>query len=250
MVGVCAFVLSVATILFARSIIITQAGGELAGGEAHGDTFSSMAIFVAGILMSYTLGRKNLAGLKPMIPIIMVIVNVLLVSYVITTQMGNEAHDVSFKYQSLRERFEWKLFGDRGAVWRMGWEDTMTPPYIIKDMREFFAVDEAGKFGVKLMPHNQYLTFLSRRGFWFGLVLSLFIIWVQVRGFRVMMYCSHDKLITKVLIPVGAAIFGIIGITGQSCLGNDLWGNGLVTSVFPGIVYGQWVWLRRGEKPQ
>lgn len=243
--AICAFAISFATILFARANILSSGGDELVSGDELGNTFSANAIYVGGILMSYWFGRRMMMGLAPLIPILMVVANVLLVSYVITTQAGNKAHDVTFKYETFGERLEWKLFGDRGAVWRNGWEETLTPPYVLKDMRQFFAVTEDGRYGVKLLPHNQYLTFFARRGFWLGAVLSLFIIWVQVRGFRVMSRSPRDKLTAMVLIPVGAAVFGVIGTTGQSCLGDDLWGNGLVTSVFPGIVYGHWMWMRK-----
>jgi len=245
-IAVVAVLISLAWLLFGRAKGLEAAGLDVAEADKIGSTFSAMAVVALGVLLSVEISRNFMRRFARILPILMVVANVILVSFVITTQAGNRAKDVddSKKFQTLQNRFMYKLFGDRATVWAAGWEDAMTPPYIIKDLRIFYTGDAAGGQGMKLLPHNQYLTFASQNGWWLGLVLSLFIIWVQIRAFRVMTYLPQDKFISKVVVPVGASIFCVLGLSGNSCLGGDLWGNGLATSVLPGVVYGYWGWRR------
>lgn len=234
--------LSVLVIIFARAITLKFGNVDISAADEHGSTFSGMAIFAIALWLALTMGRTLPKAFARMLPILMVVANVLLVSFVISTQAGNEAKDVTFKYETYEERFKWKLFGDRGAVWTDGWNDLKTPPYVFTDLRKFLVTDYFGETRAKILPHNQYLTLLSRRGLWLGLVLSIFIIWVQVRAFRIATYCPMDRFVQVVMIPVGAAIFCVVGTTGQSVASGSLWGNGLATMVMPGIVYGYWIW--------
>lgn len=245
-IAVVAVLITLAGLLFGRAKALDAAGFDVDGADKIGSTFSDMAIAALGVLLSVAVSRIFTRGFARIIPILMVVTNVMLVSFVITTQAGNRAKDVddSEKFQTLQSRFMYKLFGDRATVWANGWEDATTPPFIIKDLRIFCARDGDGVQGMKLLPHNQYLTFVALNGWWLGLVLSLFIIWVQIRAFRVMTYLPQDKFISKVVVPVSASIFCVLGISGNSCLGGDLWGNGLATSVLPGVVYGYWGWRR------
>jgi len=241
-----AVLITLAWLLFGRARGLDAAGLDVAEADKIGSTFSAMAVAALGVLLSVTISRNSMRGFVRYLPILMVVANLMLVSFVISTQAGNNAKDVddSEKFQTIQNRFMYKLFGDRATIWAAGWEDAMTPPYIIKDLRIFYTGDAASKQGMKLLPHNQYLTFVSQNGWWLGLVLSLFIIWVQIRAFRVMLYLPQDKFISKVVVPVGASIFCVLGLSGNSCLGGDLWGNGLATSVLPGVVYGYWGWRR------
>jgi hypothetical protein len=241
-----AVLITLAWLLFGRARGLDAAGLDVAEADKIGSTFSTMAVAALGVLLSVAISRNVAWGFARNIPILMVLANLIFVSFIISTQAGNYAKDVddSGKFQTLQNRFMYKLFGDRATVWASGWEDATTPPYIIKDLRIFYTGDAAGGQGMKLLPHNQYITFVSQNGWWLGIVLSLFIIWVQIRAFRVMTYLPQDKFISKVVVPVGASIFCVLGLTGNSCLGGDLWGNGLATSVLPGVVYGYWDWRR------
>lgn len=240
--GILNITLSVLVIIFARVLTLKLGNVDIRAADEHGSTFSGMAIFAIALWLALTMGRTLPKAFARMLPILMVVANVLLVSFVISTQAGNEAQDVTFKYETYEERFKWKLFGDRGAVWTDGWNDLKTPPYVFTDLRKFLVTDYFGETRAKILPHNQYLTLLSQRGLWLGLVLSIFIIWVQVRAFRIATYCPMDRFVQVVMIPVGAAIFCVIGTTGQSVVSGSLWGNGLATMVMPGIVYGYWIW--------
>ena len=240
--GLVNITLSILVIVFARALTIKLGNAEINAADEHGGTFSGMAVYAVALWLAWTMGKSLPKAFARILPILMVVANVLLVSFVISTQAGNEAADVTFRYETYGERFKWKLFGDRGAVWTDGWNDVKTPPYVFSDLRKFLVADRFGQIEVKTLPHNQYLTLLSGRGLWLGLVLSIFIIWVQVRAFRIATYYPMDRFIQVVMIPVGAAIFCVIGTTGQSVASGSLWGNGLATMVMPGIVYGCWVW--------
>ena len=231
------------TMLFARRFQIEARiaadynATEIASADKLGSTISAMANMIFSLWFSLV-GRKMSRGLLRILPIIMVVLNIVLVSYAITTQSGNRAHDVTHKYETFSERLEFKLFGDRAVVWGMGWDEIKTPPYVFKDMRQIYEVYSNGRAGMKMLPHNQFITLLARYGLWLGGILSIFIIWVWMRALKAMTRFSFDSFLSVVLIPVGLSIFFIVGISGQSVVTGDIWGNALACLIFPGIAYG------------
>jgi hypothetical protein len=42
----------------------------------------------------------------------------------------------------------------------------------------------------------------------------------------------------SVYLPVGLAIFAVIGVSGQSVVSGDPWANALVCVILPGVAYG------------
>lgn len=229
------------TIMFSRYLVMRQSGVDIAAIDERGDTISRMTIYIFAAALAVAFGKHMvLKGILRILPILMVAANLLLVSFVVTKQQGVNAEDTDSKYETFEERVRWKLYGDRGFVWSMGWEEVRTPPYFIKDLREFMAIAIDGKYGTKMLPHNQYLTLIGRDGWWLGLVLSLFIIWVEMRAFGVIAKES-DQFMLWVMMPLSAAVFCIVGTTGQSVVTADLWANALVCIVFPGVIYGNWL---------
>lgn len=243
-------VVVLAVMLFARRIQMEAAiaadysAKDIASGDKFGSTFSAMANMALAFVLAMC-GSMLSKRLLRMLPIAMVVINICFVSFAIATQSGNKRHDVDFRYETLAERLESKLFGDRATVWTMGWEEIKTPPYVFKDMRQAYVYEPNGKQGAKLLPHNQFITLLARNGLWLGGVLSFFIIWVWTRAFKAMTFCRDDLLICMVFIPVGVAIYFILGITGQCVVTADLWANSLVCIVLPGVIYGYWLDRRR-----
>ena len=212
-----------------------------------GSTFTRMTIFAMAFMMSWMFRRGILRNFMRIIPMAMFVVNILFVTLVVTTQSGNQAKDVTMNYSNLEERFTYKLFGDRATVWTMGWEEVKAAPYVFKDLREFIVFDPKRGATMKLLPHNQFLTLLGREGFWLGLTLSLFIVWIQVRAFRCFAQMEGDKLFASVFLPVSSSVFFAVGITGQTVLSSNMWGDGLATIVMPGIVYGKWLCMKRSR---
>lgn len=236
-----------ANLLFSRSIRIENYAREFDKdlNEADlglGSTFTRMAVFAASVLLMFGLRKRIFSGsLTRLIPVLMVVANIGLVSFVITTQSGNKAKDVVYDYANTEERFTWKLFGDRAAVWTEGWNEVKDSPYIVKDMRKFIYVHPSKGPQLKMLAHNQFLVLLGREGFWLGLTLAIFIIWVQVRAFRCYTQMPEDRMFSLVFLPVSGAIFWAVGTAGQSVASSRLWGNSLATMVMPGIIYGQWL---------
>lgn len=248
-VGVLCLIAGVAHLLFGRMIAMKSAI-EMYGLDVNdvdlsmGSTFARMTTVATAVFLSFTL--KNLSGqLIRMVPIVLLVTNISIVGYVISTQSGNDARDVNQEYGTVAERFQYKLFGDRAAVWKDGWNDVKTPPYIFKDLRQFQGINDSGQLATKLMPHNQFLTLLAWEGFWLGLTLSIFIVWIQVRAFRCYTKMQGDNLFAKVFLPVSAAVFFAFGTAGQAVMSGDLWGSALVAIIMPGLVYGEWLDRRR-----
>jgi hypothetical protein len=237
---------ALAVMLFARRIQMDEAialehsAMDLASGDKLGSTFSAMFNMLLAFVLAVC-GRMLSRGMIRILPVLMVAFNIAFVSYAIITQSGNKAREVNLKYETLAERFEAKLFGDRASVWTMGWEEIKTPPYIFKDMRQAYVYEHNGKQGAKLLPHNQFITLLARCGLWLGGILSIFIIWVWVRACKAMTFMMDDWLICTVFIPVGLGWYFIGGITGQSVVTGDLWAHSLTCLVLPGVIYGHWI---------
>ena len=236
-----------ASLLFSRSIRVAHYAQELdkAVNETDlglGGTFTTMIMVLTSVLLMLGLRKRMFSkSLTRLMPVLMVAANIGLVSFVITTQSGNKAKDVVYDYANIEERFTWKLFGDRAAAWTEGWNEVKDPPYIIKDLRKFIYVHPSKGPEMKMLAHNQFLVLLGREGFWLGLTLAIFIVWVQIRAFRCYTQMPEDRMFSLVFLPVSGAIFFAVGTAGQSVASSRLWGNSLATMVMPGIIYGQWL---------
>lgn len=243
-VGVCAALFS---LVFGRAIALQQSEGFVVEADKYGSTFTRMGVVAASILFSYVLGKRMLAkGLLRVLPIAIVATNLLFVSFVLTTQSGNEAKEVNWQAEEFDERVTAKVFGDRAGVWKIGWEEVQTPPYFIKDLRSFYVFDPVKGYGLKLLPHNQFLTLLGREGFWLGLTLSLWIIAVWCRALTVCHDLPKADPMRSVYLPVGLAVFAVVGVSGQSVVAGDPWACALVAIILPGVVYGHGrVWRKR-----
>lgn len=242
--GVCAALFG---LVFGRAIALQQMEGYVTEADKYGSTFTRMGVVVSSLLFSHVLGRRILAkGLLWLLPIAIVASNVLFVTFVLTTQAGNEAKEINWNAEEFDERVTAKVFGDRAGVWKIGWEEVRTPPYFIKDIRSFYVFDPVKGYGLKLLPHNQFLTLLGREGFWLGLTLSLWIIAVWCRALTVCHDLPKDDPMRSVYLPVGLAVFAVVGLSGQSVVAGDMWANALVAIILPGVVYGHGrVWRMR-----
>ena len=237
----------VAMILTRRLRVLALGEMELEAGYEYGSSFSRMAIVALGLWLSVCVGKNFSRTLIRMIPIWIVAANVVLVSLVVVTQSGNKAKDVDQKFDNIQDRFKYKLYGDRAAVWMDGWKDATTPPYVFRDLRDYLIYDKKGVH-TKILPHNQFLTLFVYHGWWLGLVLALFIIWVQVRMCRAVAVLKTDGVMTKLIFTSSISVFCIVGTTGQSVCAYDLWANALVVIVLPGVAYGHWLWLQKQRR--
>ena len=237
-------VVSLLLMVFGRKMdLLAQGASSVASADEYGSTFSRMGVYALVFIFIYWFRYRSF--INRFLPILIVVVNLSFVYYVISTQDSVNRKDVTFQYETLEERFTAKLFGDRAGVWSMGWEEMKTPPYFIKDMRAFFSIDQKNGDGFKLLPHNQFLTLLGRQGWWLGLTLAFFIIWVWLRALKAIYYCMDDPFLYMVFIPTGLAIYTVVGTTGQAVVGSALWSNSLTCIVMPAIIYGVWMNRRK-----
>ena len=230
------------SLVFLRYMYLIDVGSE----RVEHSTFTSIVVVGLGVALAYSLCRKIPKAVARALPYWMVVANISLVAFVVSTQSGNDYVDAESvrDYQNTKERFTYKLFGDRAGVWKEGWNDCKSPPLVFKDMRQFVFYSSRG-FTNKILPHNQFLTLVARYGWWLGLTLAIFVCAVQVRAFRKVDELSFDQAIYIVIVPVGAAIFAVVGTTGQAVATAALWSNSLACYVLPGVVYGYSEWLRK-----
>ena len=238
------FLFALSSIVFGRSMLAAsrfeETGKELMDSEKYGSSFGGMLVPAIGLVMAMSIYAWPRFIVRKL-PLIMVAFNVSFVAFVITTQGGNEAVEVTTDIQTVEDRFKFKLFRDRANVWTEGWNEVKEPPYFIKDLRSFIVFDPVKGAGMKLLPHNQFLTLLGREGLWVGLTLSLFIIWIYVRMFGCAVKMPYDQLIWRVFLPVGGAIFVVVGTVGQAVVTDILWANAVVCVIAPGFIYGHWL---------
>lgn len=235
-------------LVFGRAIMLKDDGQAVNAGDEYGSTFSRMAIVAVALFFAFTIRRRSQRVFLRWIPLLMVIVNVAFTVFVLSTQQGARHIETQWQesFDTFGERLKYKLWGDRATVWQMGWDEMRTPPYFIRDLRQFYSFNaRRGDMGLKLLPHHQFITLLARDGYWLGGVLSIFIVWVWVRAMKGLSRQLDDTIQAVVLIPAGLAVFFIVGITGQSVVSSELWANGLACLIFPGIVYGSWLERRR-----
>ncbi|MBQ7178920.1 MAG: hypothetical protein IJS08_16000 [Victivallales bacterium] len=238
-------IISLLLLTFGRRIGLEAEGGSIsvASADEYGSTFSRMGVYALVIIFLFWF--RHHFFLNRYLPILMVVANLAFVNYAVNTQTNEGTRrDVTFQYETLKERINAKLFGDRASVWAMGWEEMRTPPYFIKDLRAFLSFDEKTGYRFRVLPHNQFLTLLGRHGWWLGLTLAIFIIWIWIRAMKAVYYCMDDPFLYTVFVPTGLAVYAVVGTTGQSVVSSALWSNSLACIIMPAIVYGVW----RGQR--
>lgn len=153
--------------------------------------------------------------------------------------------------RTFAERFEFKLVGDRGHVWRDAIKtELFNSPLVFKRYRDIAVYyPELGKWGEKMPPHNQVLTLLCRSGWWMGLVMVLFLWRLHLREFKAAVLIEKDTFTLRALLAPSAAIFVIVGLTGQHVF-TQMWQcTSMASLTFPGILYGAVLERVRNGRP-
>ena len=232
-------------LIFGRAIVLQRLEGYVAEADKYGSTFSHMGVVAIAMIFAFLIGKRILGqSILRMLPILIVVANALFVMFVLNTQAGDNAKDINWQAEHMDERVTAKVFGDRAGVWKMGWEEVTTPPYFIKDLREFYVFDSKNGWGMKLLPHNQFITLLGRYGLWLGGTLALWIIFIWIRAMVACRSVSRDDPMRSVYLPVGLAIFAVVGVSGQSVVTGEPWSNALVCVILPGVAYGDMLMRR------
>lgn len=227
-------------VLFARYVTGGTSFSEDSGGVELGATFTLLAsaLLAMGLVLGQISGYvRNLFART--VPCLLFAGCVLLVWYAVnkSQNLGSAQNDVTnwSEVQSFADRFYGKLFLDRGVVWREGWLDATTPPYIIRHQENQLVPDEKG-YGVvmKVLPHNQLLFLLVVNGWLAG---SLLFFLLCVAAFRSFLLFRFPISLPIVFLPaVCFPLFFVNGLTGQSMLVplGDSWGILLLA----GLSYG------------
>ena len=218
-----------------------------AGAAELGSTFTQVAVCAFAVSLSFGIKCKVIGrgGIR-MLPYILIVMTTAVLFHAVSTL--EKFGLVDQKYETITERWNAKLFNDRGTAWSGGLEEIKTPPYFIKDLRTFI-VDDAvvgkdisGKYirgvGLIVPPHNQVLTLLGRDGWWLGLVLCWFMWWMHIRAVNKATLYGDDPVFMIYFIPVSVALFHILGLTGQSTCAANMNNHAFESTIVCGLIYG------------
>ena len=218
-----------------------------------GSTFTRVfCILVATLSALWFYSKKRFRASLIFIPIAAIIASTALVIFASCKAASRNAADiVTNDYQGdIVKRFQYKLIGDRGAVWAEGFREMFNDnPYVFKRLRHFVemqaTIDSEGHingyiYGIKVAPHNQVLTLLARFGWWLGLGMVILLLIVHLRAFKIVSYLDIPTMIA-LLAPHFGVVWSV-GTTGQTVVDGSIVSNGLVTMIAPGIMYGYYKW--------
>lgn len=234
------------TLIFSNYFAVEAETGY-AGTAELGSSFTNVGVCVFAVGLAVAIKNRIIPKVAVrVLPYVMIVLTTSVLLYAVSTRQNFGL--VSQDYQTIQERWNAKLFNDRGTVWGEGLEEAKTPPYFIKDLRAFIdfnaviGKDEEGRYitgyGLKLLPHNQVLTLLGRDGWWLGGVLCLFMWWMHIRAVKAALYCSEDPVFMIYFLPVSMALFHILGLTGQSTCSAAIQNHGFESTIVCGILYG------------
>ena len=218
-----------------------------AGAEELGSTFTQVAVCFFAVGLSLAINYKIiLRGVIRVLPYAMLIATTSMLFYAVNVH--EKFGLVDQQYRTLAERWQAKLFNDRGTIWTEGLQEIKSPPYFIKDLRAFIVddamigKDKSGKYlrgvGLKLPPHNQVLYLLGRDGWWLGLVLCCFMWWMHVRAVNKATQFADDPVFLLYFLPVSMALFHVLGLTGQSTCSAAFQNHGFESTIVCGLIYG------------
>lgn len=231
--------------MFGRYISMQEATGY-AGTAELGSTFTVVMTIIFSIMISVIscLSARASKTIR-FIPVMFIVFLTLVFVYAVGRAESKGGTDVHNDYQNIVERFEYKLIGDRGAVWADGIQDALKPPWFFKRYRDYLITEIKPNgevvLAMKMPPHNQILTLLVRHGWWLGLFCIIFLFWMHFRMFNRISFMIYDKIMICALLAPSAAVFYAVGLTGQSVWSVAFTSNGLVTLIFPGIVCGAFI---------
>lgn len=231
-------------VLFGRYFSRLEATGYASSVDV-GSTFTRLMVVVIGVFLALCFARRVVRKSIKTIPYFALAICVLVFSYSVIRARSGGLKFGGADVRNWAERFEYKLIGDRGALWASCLEEVFSKPLFFKklgDQITYVTDSETGALrqDVKLLPHNQVLTLLITAGWWQGLFCIMFMWWTHTRAFKAGSLMSDERDLLCGLLAPSAAVFISVGLTGQAVFSSVFCGNGLVTMVYPGIVYGVW----------
>lgn len=244
--GVMAFFGGFANMLFQGYIQSLEETGVAGSGEVV-STFSRLGVVVLGSFVALTFGvRLKGKAVMQSFPWIMLGICSCVFALSVTLSKVGKGEGANLKGDSVIERFEGKLFGDRGKVWAKGLDELWERPLLIKRLKdkEVVTMDYRTHEWVymsELLPHNQVLTLIGRSGWWLGGTLVVFLWWMCLRMFKAASELQDDPVALCLLLAPAAGIFFVVGLTGQSVLTQNFIANANASLVFPGVLHGAYL---------
>lgn len=243
-VGGAAILIAVYAVLFGNVETNIQTYG-LTEETAVVSTFTRLFVMLIGGFLVFTLGKLLKGHLLTKFPWLMLIMCSLVFIYATLRAGTSNQNEVirtmsDSKHSGMLARFEMKLIGDRGAVWRAAVDNELfQPPLIFKRLKDKEVFDPVlGRSITLMVPHNQFLTLVCRMGWWLGLGMALFIWWMHVREFNAAACIVDDRVTLIALLAPSAAIFVAVGLTGQHIFTQMWYASSMASMTFPGILYG------------
>lgn len=229
---------------------------SLEGAAGIGSTFTRFAAAIGTLIFAYLLSKKAIfKSTIYSIPYVALACATALVFYAVGRFKYSDLAALQMAAKtSFAARFEYKLVADRGSVWSRGFDRLFQSPLIFKRLRDFEVEryvfnPETGLMQyertLEVPPHNQFLTTMAYDGWWLGLYICCFLWWSQMRAVRAAANNLDDCESVTILLGPFLPIFIAVGTTGQSLLGSGTLGNGLVTGLFPAILYGWAEWKKK-----
>lgn len=243
-VGGFAMAVSVYAVLFGSVESNVQMYG-LSEDTAVVSTFTRLFVLLIGAFLVFTSGKMLRGHLLKVFPWAMLFLCSIVFAYAVIRAGTSNQNEVirtmsDSKHTGMLARFEMKLVGDRGAVWRNAVDNELfQSPLIFKRLKDKEVFDPVLGRSITIMaPHNQFLTLVCRMGWWLGLGMALFIWWMHVREFNAAMCIDNDRVTLITLLAPSAAIFVAVGLTGQHIFTQMWHASSMASMTFPGILYG------------
>lgn len=249
--GYAGAVFAIMNTLLGRYFRVLEETGA-AGSAELGSTFTRVMVVVIGAFLCVQFSRKIIRGIQiKMVPILLFVICSIV--FAVSVSLAEKGEGVYNDYQTLGERFKHKLIGDRGILWRESLEHIFDSPLIVKRMKDFETVyrvyDEYGgaemRIGIMTLPHNEILTALVRYGWGVGLFQVLFLGWACLRACHGMAFFRGGAAESAMLLAPYLGVFFADGLTGQSLMSPVFCGNGFVTVMYPGLIYGIWLYQNK-----
>ena len=244
-------VFAIANVLLDRYLNALEDKGYATNVEM-GSTFTRVMVVAFGLIMIWLFWRKQLMRtIVRQIPYVAFVFCLCVFIYAVGRARSTKMSDaVDNNYQTLFERFEYKLVGDRGSVWSNSIDYVFERPLLFRNLMNQMVLTPNRKtgqmeLGMRLLPHNQVLTLLVREGWWLGFFLVLFMWWSHIRAFNAASDMLDDKALLCTLLAPYGAIYIAVGLTGQTVVSYIFCANGMVTMAYPGIIYGALQWRKR-----
>lgn len=244
MTGIVGSVFGLGATLFSRYLRMAEESG-FSDNTQVGSTFTRVMVVVIGLFFAVVFMKMRFKQRHALMWIPLVMFSSCCAVFCYATISSRQQKGVYANYQTLGERFRYKLVGDRGALWAYNLPRVFERPLIFKRLSSFLEERRVVRpdggveisIGMEVPAHNEILAALVRYGWGLGFFCIVFLFWAHFRALGGVSRYGNPQLAIMLLAPY-IGVFYAVGLTGQSLLSPIFCGNGFVTVVYPGLLYG------------